>query len=87
MSRLTGSTGRRPDRVEVGHGEAGQLGQLGHGAVDELEVADGQLALVDAGRALLETALGPVEEGRRAGVLGAVGVGGGRGGAGSGVRR
>ena len=68
MSRR--SEAPRADRVEVGHEEAGELGQRGHGAVDEAEIADGELAVVEARRTLLQPALGPVEEGGRAGVLG-----------------
>jgi hypothetical protein len=48
--------------VVVGDGEAEEFGHLGHGAVDGLEVADGELGLPDGAGAFLKTALGPVEQ-------------------------
>ena len=48
--------------VVVGDSETHELGQVGHGAVEQLEVTEGELGGSDTVRADVQATLGPIEE-------------------------
>jgi hypothetical protein len=60
--RDVGPSARDSNRVVVGDSETEELGHVGHGAVEELEVTDGELAGSEPVRTEVRGALGLIEE-------------------------